>query len=159
MICQTKIREDKTMLPTIVRRRNYAVPGIFDSFFNDSYLPGFFDRDSRVEKPYIPAVNVEENEKEYRIEVAAPGMEKEDLKVSVNDGVLTISAERKSENEEKRDTYIRREFGYTTFSRSFTLPEEVDAEKISAKHKNGVLSIQVPKAEVKLTPVKEVKIA
>jgi HSP20 family protein len=147
------------MLPTIVRRRNYAVPGIFNTIFNDSYLPGLFNRDNWEQRSNTPAVNVEENEKEYRIEVAAPGLEKEDLKVSVNEGVLTISAEKKTEKEEKEDNYLRREFGYTSFSRSFTLPEEVDAEKISAKHKNGVLNIQIPKAEAKTVPVKEVKIS
>jgi HSP20 family protein len=147
------------MLPTFVRRKNYAIPGIFDSFFSDSYVPRFFDTESRIDKSYSPAVNVEETEKEYRIEVAAPGLEKEDLKVSVNDGVLTISAEKKIEKEENNDHYIRREFGYTTFSRSFTLPEEVDSEKISAKHSNGVLNIQIPKAEAKVTQVKEVKIS
>jgi HSP20 family protein len=143
------------MLPTLVRRRNYAVPGIFDSFFNDSYLPRFFDR----EESSVPAVNVEETDKEYRIEVAAPGFEKDDLKVSVNDGVLTITSEKKTENEEKKDNYIRREFGYTSFCRSFTLPEEVDADKIIAKHKNGVLNIHIPKAEVKVSQTKEVKIS
>jgi HSP20 family protein len=147
------------MLPTIVRKRNYAVPGIFDGFFNDSYLPRFFEWEGNSEKTYTPAVNVEETEKEYRIEVAAPGLEKEDLKVSVNDGVLTITSEKKIENEEKKENYIRREFGYTSFCRSFTLPEEVDTEKINAKHKNGVLNVHIPKTEVKVSPVKEVKIS
>jgi HSP20 family protein len=107
----------------------------------------------------MPAVNVEEDEKEYRIEVAAPGLEKEDLKVSVNDGVLTISSEKEIEKEDKKDSYIRREFGYTSFCRSFTLPEEVNSDKIIAKHKNGVLHISIPKAEVKVKPVKEIKIS
>jgi HSP20 family protein len=146
------------MLPTLVRRRNYAVPGIFDSFFSDSYLPKFFDGDWGFDKSSLPAVNVEETDKEYRIEVAAPGLEKEDLKVSVDDGVLTITSEKKTENEEKKDNYIRREFGYTSFCRSFTLPEEADAEKINAKHKNGVLNIHIPKTEVKVSQAKEVKI-
>ncbi len=143
------------MLPTIVRRKNYAVPSIFDSFFNDTYLPRFFESENQT----LPAVNVEETEKEYRIEVAAPGLEKEDLKVSVNDGVLTISSEKKVEKEEKKDNYLRREFGYTSFCRSFTLPEEVDSDKISAKHKNGVLNIHIPKSGEKVSTVKEVKIS
>jgi HSP20 family protein len=144
------------MLPTIVRKRNYAEPSIFDSFFSENYLPRFFEGDNQVS---VPAINVEETDKEYRIEVAAPGLEKEDLKVSVNDGVLTITSEKKVEKEDKRNNYIRREFGYSSFCRSFTLPEEVDSDKIAAKHKNGVLNIQIPKAEVKVTPVKEVKIS
>ena len=63
------------------------------------------------------------------------------------------------EKEDKKDNYVRREFGYTSFSRSFTLPEEADAEKIGAKHKNGVLHISIPKTEVKVSPVKEIKIS
>lgn len=147
------------MLPTIIRKRNYTTPSIFDEFFNDSYLPRFFKFNTNSNDSYCPAVNVEETEKEYRIEVAAPGLDKGDMNVSVNDGVLTIKAEKKVENEENKDNYIRREFGYTSFSRSFTLPEEIDAEKISAKHKNGVLHVTLPKSEVKVTPAKEVKIS
>jgi HSP20 family protein len=154
-----KIKEDMIMLPTIVRRRNYATPSFLDEFFNDSYLPKFFDLDLESASSAKPAVNVEETDKEYRIEVAAPGLDKEDMKVSVDDGVLTISSEKKVENEDKNDNYIRREFGYTSFSRSFTLPEEVDAEKISAKHKNGVLHVAIPKAKVKVSPAKEIKIS
>jgi HSP20 family protein len=147
------------MLPTIVRRRNYVSPSIFDDLFTDSFLPKFFDFDDETARTAVPAVNVEESEKEYRIEVAAPGLNKEDLKISVNDGVLTISSEKKVEKEEKKDNYIRREFSYTDFRRSFTLPEEVDAEKISAKHKNGVLNVHIPKSEVKVAPAKEIKIS
>jgi len=147
------------MLPTIVRKRNYAAPSIFDEFFNDSSLNRFFDGDFWSANKNIPAVNVEEDEKEYRIEVAAPGLEKEDLKVSVNEGVLTISSEKKVEKEDKKDNYLRREFGYSSFCRSFTLPEEVDSDKIGAKHKNGVLHISIPKAEVKVKSVKDIKIS
>ncbi len=148
------------MLPSILRKRSYAAPSIFDEFFNDSYLPRFFDGNYwSNSNTSLPAVNVEEDEKEYRIEVAAPGLEKEDLKVSVNDGVLTISSEKKVEKEDKDDSYIRREFGYTSFCRSFTLPEEANSDKISAKHKNGVLYVSIPKSEVKVTPVKDIKIS
>ena len=147
------------MLPTIIRKRNYATPSIFDEFFNDSYLPGFFEPGTKSGGSSSPAVNVEENDKEYRIEVAAPGLEKEDLNVSVNEGVLHIKAEKKVDNQESKDNYIRREFGFNSFSRAFTLPDEVEADKISAKHKNGVLTVNIPKAEVKVAPVKEVKIS
>jgi HSP20 family protein len=151
--------EDKAMLPTIVRRRNLIVPGSIDEFFNDSFLPKFFDWGSGIKTSGMPAVNVEETEKEYRIEVAAPGLEKNDLKIAVNEGVLTISSEKKTENEEKDDRYIRREFGYTSFCRSFTLPEGTNSDSISASHKNGVLNISIPKEEVKLAPLKEIKIS
>jgi HSP20 family protein len=146
------------MLPTIVRR-NQAVPAFVDEFFNDAFLPGFFDFNKGTGRVTVPAVNVEETDKVFNIEVAAPGLEKNDLKISVNDGVLTISSEKKTENEEKNDKFIRREFGYTSFARSFTLPEDTDVDKISASHKNGVLKITIPKAEVKVIPSKEVKIS
>lgn len=147
------------MLPTIIRKRNYTSPSIFDEFFNDSNLPRFFEFETKSNGSHSPAVNVEETDKDYRIEVAAPGLEKDDMKVSVDDGVLTIKAERKVENEENKENYIRREFGYSSFSRSFTLPEEIEVEKIIAKHKNGVLNVTLPKAKVKVEPVKEVKIS
>jgi HSP20 family protein len=151
--------EDKAMLPTIVRRRNLEVPNFVDELFNDNFLPKFFNWDSGVKVAGLPAVNVEETDKEYRIEVAAPGLEKNDLKIAVNDGVLTVSSEKKTENEEKDDKYIRREFGYTSFSRAFTLPEGINSDDIRASHKNGVLNISIPKVEVKVSPLKEIKIS
>ena len=151
--------EDKIMLPTIVRRRNEAVPNFVDEFFSDNFLPKFLNWESGFKGLNAPAVNVEETDKEFRIEVAAPGLEKNDLKISVTDGVLTISSEKKIENEEKKDRYLRREFGYTSFSRSFTLPDGTDSEKINATHKNGVLHIGIPKEEVKIVPLKEIKIS
>lgn len=147
------------MLPTIVRRQRSEVPTFVNEFFNDSFLPRFINLDWNNKNSSIPAVNVEETEKAFSIEVAAPGLERKDLKVSVNEGVLTISSEKKVENEEKDEKYIRREFGYTSFTRSFTLPEETDVEKIEASHKNGVLQITIPKAEAKVIPSKEIKIS
>jgi HSP20 family protein len=146
------------MLPTIVRR-NQSVPRFVDEFFNDSFLPKFFDFDKGIGRVTIPAVNVEETDKEFNIDVAAPGLDKKDIKINVNEGVLTISSEIKTENEEKKDNFIRREFGYSSFARSFTLPEDTDVDKISASHKNGVLRITIPKAEVRVVPSKEVKIS
>ncbi|MBN1950517.1 MAG: Hsp20/alpha crystallin family protein [Bacteroidales bacterium] len=144
------------MLPTIVRR-SYRTPSMFDGLFNDNYLPGFYGWGNEKSN-CAPAVNVEETEKEFRIEVAAPGYEKDDLRISVEERVLTISSERKPEENEETETYIRREFRNRPFSRSFNLPEEVNTDKISAKHKNGVLSVYLPKAEVKVNPSKEIKI-
>jgi len=146
------------MLPTILRRQTNPVPTFVNEFFNDSFLPRFIDLSWDGKNTSIPAVNVEETEKAYIIEVAAPGLDRKDLKVNVNDGVLTISSEKKVESEEKNDKYIRHEFGYTSFTRSFTLPEETDVDKIEASHKNGVLHITIPKAEAKVIPSKEIKI-
>lgn len=136
--------------------------------FND-----LFDLDDRVFVPQYrhasstPAINVIERDNEYEVEVAAPGMTKDDFKINLTqDNELVISLEKKTEkggdneNKEcdkkechkKHGQYLRHEFSYTTFRQSFTLPETVNAEKISAKMEHGVLKIELPKKEV----VKEV---
>lgn len=147
------------MLPTTIRRKNYATPSIFDDYFNDSFLNRAYSSNGLQASSSTAAVNVEETEKDYRIELAAPGVNKEDLKVSVKEGILTISYEKKEENEEEKNNYTRREFSYNSFSRSFSLPDETDAENVVAKHKNGILTVSVPKVEVKVQPTKEVKIS
>ena len=110
------------MLPNVVRRRTNSLPNFVDEFFNDGFLTGFLTPDHNWQNNWTPAVNVEETEKDYRIEVAAPGLEKNDIKVSVNDGVLSVAYEKKTEKEEKKDSYLRREFGYSSFSRSGITP-------------------------------------
>jgi len=95
----------------------------------------------------IPAVNIKEENDKFILEMAAPGMKKSDFHINLENDVLTISSEKKEEKEEKQENYTRREFYYNTFSRSFNLPESVDAEKIKADYKNGILSITLPKKE------------
>lgn len=110
----------------------------------------------------LPAVNVKENSNEFRIEVAAPGMNKEDFKVNYDNGLLTISSEHKNEIEEKEGEKVtRHEFNYKSFQRSFTVAEDViKAEKIAANYKNGILYITLPKREeVKPKPAKEIHIS
>lgn len=91
----------------------------------------------------IPAVNIREEGTTYLIEVAAPGMEKSDFNITLNQGVLSISSVHKEEQENKEDKYHRREFSYSAFSRSFTLPEDADDDGVSAKYDKGVLSVTV----------------
>lgn len=93
----------------------------------------------------IPAVNVHEDENAFRMEVASPGMEKSDFKINVNDNVLLISAEKKSEKKEEEKNFTRREFNYTSFRRSFALPENVDQDNIKAEYNNGILNVTIPK--------------
>lgn len=143
------------MLP-IIRKTRTSWPNLFDRFLSDDYLPGFFDWDGGRS---IPAVNITEGKKDYRVEVAAPGLTKNDFKVSLDDNVLTISSEKEAGNETKEEDFLRKEFSYSSFSRCFTLPETADAEKIKASHKDGVLSITIPKKEVVHTPVKEIKVS
>jgi HSP20 family protein len=147
---------------TLVRRFNNRVPdiaNIFDDFFGGDFfnVPAFATR-----KSFNPAVNVMENDDEYIIEVAAPGMKKDDFKVEVNNNVLTISAEAEEKNEEKGEDkgYTRREFCYSSFSRSFALPKnEVDEGKIDASYKDGLLKIKLHKREeVKPRPARMIEI-
>lgn len=110
----------------------------------------------------LPAVNVKENDNEYQIDVAAPGVKKSDFKLSYENGRLTISSEKKDEKEEKEGTKVtRKEFSYQSFQRSFSVPEdEVNADKISAKYSDGILHVMLPKHErAKTKPAKEIKIS
>lgn len=118
------------------------------SFFND-----FFDNDWMVKaNATAPAINVIENEKDYKVEVAAPGMSKEDFNISLGDNnELVISMEKKNESDEKDKDgkrYLRREFSYSKFQQAFDLPDNVDVEKINASMNNGVLTIELPKVAV-----------
>ncbi|MCS6968351.1 MAG: Hsp20/alpha crystallin family protein [Cytophagales bacterium] len=109
-----------------------------EKFFNEAFqLPTLSNA--------IPAVNVKEDEAGFYMEVAAPGMEKSDFKVQLTDNVLTISAEKKKEKKEEDKNYTRREFNYTSFKRSFTLPENVDKDNIKAEYNNGILHVSIPK--------------
>ena len=96
---------------------------------------------------FVPAVNTREADDAYYIEVDLPGVKKEDISIDVKDNVLTISGERKVEEERKEDEFYRVESFYGKFERSFTLPEDVDADKIEAEAKDGVLTVKIPKAQ------------
>ena len=116
-----------------------------------SPLTDFFDYDRFFHSPWehsLPAVNVKENEKVFEVEFAAPGSNKNDFDISVEDGLLTISAERKHEDEKKEDNYTRREFGYNSFSRSFSLPANTSEEDIQAKYEEGVLKLTIAKKNI-----------
>lgn len=123
-----------------------------------------FDRNffARTPEPrgMVPAVNIRESEDNFVLDVAAPGLKKEDFKINLDNDVLTISSEQKNENEEKNEKYTRKEFFYNAFSRSFTLPKTIDLDKIRADYKDGVLSISLPKREdAKVAVNREIAIA
>lgn len=107
----------------------------------------------------IPAVNIKEENDKFVMEMAAPGLKKEDFHINLDNYQLTVSSEAKEKKEEEKDNYTRREFLYTSFSRSFTLPKSIDAEKIKADYKNGVLSITLPKKEEEAKLTKQIKIS
>lgn len=137
-------------------RRNLLSPSL------ENYLNDFFNNDltSREFAGYVPAVNIIENEKSYNIEVSAPGFEKKDFNVQVEEGILTISGEHKTEKNETEQNFVRREFNYGSFSRRFNLVDLVDEEKIDAKYENGILKIVLPKNEkASAKNVKQIKIS
>ncbi len=119
-----------------------SFPSLLDNLFSDVDL--FADSRSNLT---VPAVNVKEDGESFNIELAAPGVKKEDFKINVDEKLLTISSEVKKEETEEKDNYTRKEFNYSSFTRSFTLPKTVDIEKIEASHENGVLHITLPKKE------------
>ena len=108
---------------------------------------------------WTPLADITEDEKEYRIKAELPEMKKEEVKVTVENGVLTISGERKFEKEEKKRKYHRVERGYGTFMRSFTLPDDADFNHVNAEFKNGLLTVRVPKSEHAKPKEIEVKVA
>ncbi len=107
----------------------------------------------------VPAVNIKEENDKFVLEMAAPGMKKDDFHINLDNYQLTISSEKKEEKKEKEDNYTRREFLYSSFSRSFTLPKSIDVEKIKADYKNGILSIVLPKKEEETKLTRQIKIS
>ena len=128
-----------------------SFPTFFDSGWMDKFFNAPLDEFFNFGKVMnVPAVNVTETDKEFRLCVAAPGLEKKDFKIDAFEDMLTISAEHEKElKEEKPGRFNRREYNYQSWSRSFTLPENCDFGKIVAEYKNGELKIMIPKVEVK----------
>ncbi|MCS7005628.1 MAG: Hsp20/alpha crystallin family protein [Cytophagales bacterium] len=106
----------------------------------------------------IPAVNISETDDSYAIEVAVPGIKKEDFQLELENNTLVVKSSKKEENTKKQDKYTVREFNYTSFYRSFNLPDTIDTEKISAQYENGVLHIKLPKLPSKISKVKTIAI-
>jgi HSP20 family protein len=144
--------EDKAMLPTITRR---TFSPFLSNLFDDDFFPVLTNRTSSM-----PAVNIKENEKNYFLELAVPGMDKKNLKIDINEDVLTISSESKNESEEEKDGYKRKEFSYSSFCRSFYIPDNVNKDKIEANYKDGILSVELPKVEEEKSKItRQIKIS
>jgi len=128
---------------------------ILENFFGRNYFPSFYGNDTCQ----VPSVNIVETENSFRIDVAAPGFAKENFKISYDDSVLTIAGTKEEKNETTKEKYTRREFAYASFERSFTLPDNLDSDKIEASYEDGILKINIPKKpeEVK-KQVKEIVI-
>lgn len=152
-------------MSVLVRNKKTSnVPvSVNDIFDTGSFLsPSIFDIDSDLldRNVSIPNANIYENEKDYKIKLAVPGLEKKDMKIEVDNGILTISGEKEEEKKEEKGNYRRREFTYNSFCRSFTLPENSLPDKIDAKYENGILNLSIPKKEITVQkPKKEIKVS
>ena len=146
---------------TLVKRSN------FPSLLGERWLNDFFDTDRFFDSdllkmanvPALPLVNIVEEEKEFVVDLAVPGMTKKDFHIDIDNGVLTVSAEKKEEKEEVKKNFTRKEFSFNSFTRSFTLPENVNEEKIDANYENGILKIHLGKKVLtKVLPKKEIAV-
>ena len=149
---KTLVRQNATMFPSL--------PSILEDFFNHDWADSTLANSNY--SATLPAVNVSETNDDFVIEVAAPGMTRNEFRVELGNNVLTISAQREEKQDELNEnrSYTRREFNYQSFQRSFTLPEnKVEGEKISARYSDGILHILVPKKdEAKIKPIKQIMI-
>ena len=149
--------EDKTM--SLIRFSN-QFPSMFDRLFEGD-LFDWSNRNYSLTNTTLPSVNIKENADEFKVEVAAPGFDKGDFKLELNHETLTISSEKKVENETKEsEKFTKREFSYQSFSRTFTLPQTADGDRIQSSYDNGILNISIPKKEeAKPKPMRMIEIS
>lgn len=146
-------------------RKNGGFPSLLSNFFGTSLTDrDFFDFDSELFSSRlginVPTVNMAETPKVYTLELAAPGLERKDFDVQIENHVLTISVEKEAETKEEKDEYFRREYSFNSFSRSFSLPENVKENEIDARYEHGVLRVTLPKAkETQTKAVKKVSVS
>jgi len=151
---------------TLLVRNRTKLPSLVSDLLNTkTFIPNVFNlQDDLLDITggpiMVPSANIIENEKDFRIELAAPGLERKDFKVEVDNGLITITAEKEEEETEEKENYRRREYSYNSFNRSFTLPENSLPDKIEAKYDNGILHLTLPKKQVTiLKPTKEIKVS
>ena len=144
---------------TLSRYRN-QLPDIFEKFFGDD-MDLWSKRNYSSTNTTIPAVNIKENDKGFVVELAAPGLKKEDFHIELDDNVLKVYSEKEEESEVKEgEEVLKKEFSYQSFVRSFTLPETIDKNKIKASYKDGILKVDIPKKDVsKPKSKKQIKIS
>ena len=129
-----------------------------DNFFENGLGTGFLSNFNTGIT--LPAVNIKENADEYILELAIPGMKKSDFNIDLDNKVLSISSEVETENEENNDNYTRREFGYSSFKRTFTLPDTIESDHVKANYEDGILCITLPKREeAKQKPPKRIEVS
>ncbi len=130
------------------KKRNRLFPELLEDFFNERFFDNspFFAL-SKTNGSLVPGANITEDPENFTIELAAPGLKRDDFKVEVKNGVLNVSSENEEEKEEEGKNFMRREFSYSSFSRSFALPDNLLEDKIDAKYENGILKLTLPKKE------------
>jgi len=152
------IKKEVIMGTQALAKTTERMPSVFDDFFKP--WNEWFDNGGLLGRTInVPAVNITENKDEYQVSLAAPGLKKDDFNINVDGNMLTISSIKEDTKEEKDKRFTRKEYSYSSFSRSFTLPEEINKEKIEAKYEDGVLKISLPrKEEAKKTSAKHVAV-
>ncbi|MGG7034513.1 MAG: Hsp20/alpha crystallin family protein [Flavobacterium sp.] len=135
-------------MDSLIKKSHF--PSLMNPFIEDAFGKDILDWNNRTFaaiESTLPSVNLKETERNFEVELAAPGLRKEDFKVEIDHDVLVISSEKKQEKEEKdkKGNYTRKEFSYTSFSRAFHLPENVDENKVEANYKDGILHIDIAK--------------
>jgi HSP20 family protein len=129
----------------------------FNNFFRDFMYGDLIAKDTFKS---VPSANISETSSDFKVEIAAPGLNKEDFKVEIENGVLKITAEKKDEKKDENSRFTRKEFSYSAFTRSFNMPEQVATDLISASYENGILLITLPKKEeAKQKPVRAITIS
>ncbi len=135
----------------VLARKAETIPSVFDEFFKP--WNEWFDNGNLWNRTMnVPAVNITEDKDNYLVSLAAPGLKKDDFVIDVDGNMLTISSQKEERIEEKDKRFTRKEYSYSSFSRSFTLPDEINKEKIEAKYEDGVLKIALPRAEAAKKP-------
>jgi len=142
-------------------KRDVGYAPTLSNFFDDFFTRDLFNWPSSSSTgTSIPKVNIFETDNEFHVEMAAPGMSKDDFKVELDNNMLTISSQRDTEEKDENKNYQRREYSYQSFMRTFHLPDSAEAEKINAKYVDGVLNLVIPKKEeAKRKPIKTIKIS
>ncbi len=144
-----------------VKRNRPSIPGLsswVDDLFENGLGTGFLSNFNNGMT--LPAVNIKENKNEYFLEIAVPGMKKSDFNIDVENKILSISSERKEDRETNEENYTCKEFGYSSFKRTFKLPETIESDKINAKYIDGILAIHLPKREeAKEKPAKRINVS
>lgn len=139
----------------IKRNSNVIFPALLDEIFKPDWNGGIQNFNAT-----IPAVNIKESETDFSLELFAPGLKKEDLKIEIDQRTLSISFEKQLETEENNEKYSRKEFSFSSFKRTFNLPDSVNSEMIEANYENGILNIRLPKKEEALPkPKRMIEIA